>query len=119
MDLSPSMNCELYCFVFRVLDVMRHSWVPLTGRPGTYLVLQHGGVGVDGLLPARQVQVKGVVHVGVAGGKLSNLQPTDMENQEERKNNPLLDPCHHYIIFRLFYEISCAFTFFYVLIFKL
>lgn len=44
-------------------------------------MLQHGGVGVDGLLSARQVQVKGVVHVGVAGGKLSNLQPTEMEKQ--------------------------------------
>lgn len=51
----------------------------------TYLVLQDGGVGVDGLLSARQAQVKGVVHVGVAGGKLSNLQPTETENREERE----------------------------------
>lgn len=51
--------------------------------PPADLVLQDGGVGVDGLLSARQAQVKGVVHVGVAGGELSNLQPTGTENREE------------------------------------
>lgn len=47
-------------------------------------MLQHRGVGIDGLFSACQAQVKGVVHVGVAGGKLSNVQPTEMVNQEER-----------------------------------
>lgn len=52
-------------------------------------MLQYGGVGVDGLASACYTQMKGVVHVGVGGGELSNLQPTEEGKQHKSKMKSL------------------------------
>ena len=46
---------------------------------GLYHVLQHGGVGVDGLALGRTTQVEGVVHVVVGGGEATRRQTTEDE----------------------------------------
>lgn len=51
-----------------------------TSQLSSYHVLQNGGVGVDGLLPACSTHTEGVIHVGVGGGEPPGLQPTEEGN---------------------------------------